>query len=243
MNTKAYLTWLAPYVSATLTRTQLLQYVNLAQNKILGSNHPITRVQPDPYFETLDDTYSYVANLHCRTANRPREAGELVGDVRSITRIYALLPNGCGIWGYWGNNCWFGAWDCNVRPEQFSYANGEWSLDARWALVNSSEPMSNDCLIKWQKPNNPGVTAVRWYAETYLWPQQLLTENVPLTVPEDFQTDLLLEAVLSLIERREYGRDDFPRAAYEEALKRFRDKYANTPVQEFTGRVPFIEVP
>ncbi len=240
MNTKAYLKWLRPFVSATLTNTELLFYVNLAQNKILGSNHPITRVQPDPYFETTDDLYAYVANERLRTANVPRVPGDLVGDVRSVTRIYALFPNGCGFWGYWGAG--IGAWDANVRPEHVSYAQGEWWLDARWALVNSSEPMTSDCLIKWQKPNNPGETIVRWYAETYLWPAQLLTDKVPLTIPEDFQTDLLLEAVLSLLERREYGRDDFPRAAYDAALQRFRDKYTNTPVQELTGQVPFREV-
>ncbi len=241
MTTKEYLTWLKPYVAATLTRTELLFYVNLAQNKILGSNHPITRVQPDPYFDTAYDVYSYVANLHCRDANVPRVPGELVGDIRAISRLYSLLPNGCGLWGYWGAGN--GAWNCNVRPEHVQYARGEWSLDARWALVNSKRPLANDCLIKWQKPNNPGVTTVRWFAETYLWPAQLLTDNVQLTVPEEFQTDLLLEAVLSLIERREYGRDDFPRAAYDAAMIKFREDYANTPVQELTGAVPFKDVP
>ena len=41
---------------------------------------------------------------------------------------------------------------------------------------------------------------------------------------------------------REYGRADYSREAYDAALTRFRDKYANTPVQELTGLVTFKEV-
>ncbi len=241
MNTSQFITFLLENCAATLTRQRALFYVNQAQNKILGTNHPSTRVQPDPYFDTEDDVYSYVANLHCRTADVPRVPGSLVGDVRSITRIYAFLPRGCGVWGYWGAGCWFGAWDCNVRPERVQYGNGEWTLDARWAVVQSNEPGQADCLIKWQKPNNPGLTTVRWYAETYLWPTQLTSENVPLAIPADFQTDLLLEATLAIIERREYGRADYSREAFEADLKRFGDKYSSTGVQELTGLVPYRE--
>ncbi len=242
MTTAKFITLLLENVAASLTRVKALEYTNIAQNELLGTNHPVTRVQPDPYFETLDDIYTYTANERIRTADVPRVPGALVGDVRSISRIYAFLPGGCGVWGYWGGGNWFGAWDCNVRPEQVQYGMGEWTLDARWAVVQSSEPLENDCLVKWQKPNNPGVTTTRWYAETYLWPRQLLSERVPLTVPADFQRTLLMEHVIAIIEKRAYGRDDYTRAAVDEDMKRFRDKYANTQVQELVGQVPFKEV-
>lgn len=241
MTTTKFITLLLENVAASLTRTKALEYTNIAQNELLGTNHPITRVQPDPYFETSDGIYSYVANERIRTADLVRTPGDLVGDVRSVSRIYSFLPRGCGVYGYW-NNGYYGMWDCTVRPEQVQYGMGEWTLDARWAVVQSSEPSQNDCLIKWQKPNNPRDTTTRWYAETYLWPKQLLSEQVQLTVPSDFQRTLLMELVVAIIEKRAYGRADYTAAAVEKDMERFRDKYANTAVQEMTGFVPFKEI-
>ncbi len=223
--------------AASLTVEEARRYTNDAQNIILGPEHPMMRVQPDPFFTTTDGVYSYVAALACKNADTP-EPGDVVGDIRSIARIYSLDPN-CRVFpfGLWGMGLW------SSRPQRLHVGRGEIWTTARIALVKSREPDSQDCVIKWEKSNNPGNTTKTWFAEAYLWPEQLISTNTPLTIPANYQTTILLETVLAMVEKRDYGRSGYSREQYNADMDAFQSEYANDPVEEDTNYTPFRDVP
>jgi len=220
--------------AASLSVEDARKYTNDAQNVILGPEHPMMRVQPDPYFTTTKDIFSYVASLACKNADT-LEPGAVVGDIRSIARIYSLSPR-CGVFPLV-----MAGW--SPRPQRIGVGRGEVWLDARFALVKSKKPVAQDCLIKWDKSNNPGDTTKTWFAEAYLWPRQIISTNIPLTVPDNYQTGILLETVLAMVEKRSYGRAGYSREEYLYDISQFQSEYANDATQEDRNFTPFRDVP
>ena len=215
------MTLIAAEVGASWSRALILGAINRVQNELLGTDNDISRVKPDPFMTTVAATYGYVATARLHDSSEGT-SGSLIGDVRTVRKIYSLSSS-IDILG-------FTALDPgSARPYTLN-RRGNWDeVEARCEFVQSKLPDSSDALIKWWEGNDPGATTIYWRAEAYLWPTQLLSESISLTVPEDFQDSLLMEGVLKRIDRREFGRSEERMQMYEFEKKRFRTKYSATP--------------
>ena len=216
-------------VGSALNFQQILRYTDRAQLAILGEDINLLRVTPDPYLTTTAGVWSYVANtaLLDATTGTP---GDPVGDVRVIKKIYRVQdidasPIPTLIW--------------KPRPEPMVMIGNDVSIEARFACIRSSGPGRNDCVVKWENTNDPGTNTTAWRAQAYLWPTPVTAGDVVLAIPDDFCSDLLMEAILRLLERRDYGRADVHEQPYKEALARFRHQYANIPVIESVHDTPY----
>ncbi|MHA1972413.1 MAG: hypothetical protein ACTSW1_05460 [Candidatus Hodarchaeales archaeon] len=298
MITSAFVTYMSSRLSADLTREQILDMTNKAQNEILGHSNRITRIVPDPFIHTGSDDlvgdsgntlgnilfkittvvdldtpsagfiqvtngdgtvekYKYVSIN--RTPDDPSDAFVLadgvtllktyVGsegvkvdiydivasgalfssikndsrvqyDVRSVTRVYALRSK---VPGY--NPFGFGRFNQSsgsFRPNQLKNYNGV-EIDITADSIQSFEPLSNDCrVVEWRdNPPPDQLETDQWICRAQRWPTQLTNEDVPLMIPDRFQTNLLRFAILKDEEYREYGRDDNPEERYEKYLDQF----------------------
>ena len=216
-------------VGSGLTFQQILRYIDRAQIVILGEDINLLRVTPDPYFTTTIDTFSYVANSVCKDASAPTP-GSSVGDIRIIKDIYRTQdltdsPNPALV--------------RQTRAEPMTLNVYDIEVHARFACVRSKSPGANDCVVKWEPTNDPGDNTTIWRARAYLWPTRVTAGAIPLAIPDDFCPDLLMEGVLRLVERRDYGRADIHEQPYLNALARFRHAYAMVPVIENTDSTPY----
>ena len=218
MLTSALVTRILEECGGGWTRTRALEILNQAQNELLAGANQLMRVKPDPYFGTTDATYSY--NGYTATGS--------VTDVRLITDIYSLASRDS-----------LSALSPLIAASTREYRR-ERTRDGvtTRAIFDCTESVrsynddaggSYDCSVRWWLENNPGTTTATWRAVTYKWPTQLTAESVALSIPADFQDNLLLWGVLKRTERREYGRNDFTRALYEERLGKFKAKYLYMP--------------
>lgn len=211
--------------SAAVTRPAVLQFINIAQNQILSPDTDFMRVVPDPYFMTEDQTFSYVVNDRVRSAVE-RLPGALVGDIRSVKYVYTRNQyNAAG--NTYGGPIWGQYWRTPLR-----WRNDELGgfLEAPVTSLPSKKPMSSDCILTWNNMYNPGASTLErqplWNARVYLWPTQVLSENVELALPEEFLFNLLFEAVSMLVERPAYGSAAYPTAATSASMKKFVDAYS-----------------
>jgi hypothetical protein len=233
--TSDYIDYLETNLGAGYSRPQLLKLVNNVQNMILGKDTQLTRVWPDPFFQTTDEVFSYVANSVCKDAST-KIPGAVVGDIRAIRNIFSPAFNRWPLGaGYVGQGPGFRQW---YHPQPLQVSMNQWNTGANFSIKQSREPGLNDCIVKWDLTNNPGTTENVWFCEAYLWPAQLTSEDIPLTIPAEFQMSLLYWGVMMMTERREYGRGDTTREMYNEALTEFYYRYGNQPEQQNTYMTP-----
>ncbi len=219
-------------LGASYSRPQLRVLTNQIQNKILGEDNAVTRVYPDPYFQTTDLIYSYVASTACKDASSDTP-GAAVGDIRAIRNIYS--PDWCGRNGGWPSATPFRGY---YHPQLLQYTLNQANSGLNITQYESRGPGLSDCTIKIDLTNNPGDTEREYFAEAYLWPAQLTSENVALTIPDDFCLDLLFSGVMMMAEIRQYGRGPDMKGLYDEAYARFKAKYGNPLAQQITYLTP-----
>lgn len=204
-------------VAAAYTRTQILDVTNNAQNEILGEALLLTRVRPDPFMTTADETWGYQASSCFHDSSGGFSAAP-VGDVRTVKEIYSY-NNSVSIFDAQTLD------PASEKPNQVEYTQTKDRVTARFDCIDSIEPASFDCNIKLYVTNNPGATTTVWRGEVYLWPTQLTSESIPLSIPADFQDTLLFMEVMKRLERREYGENNFAFQQSEYYRKKFRRKY------------------
>jgi hypothetical protein len=293
MNTNAFVTYMAARINGNLSRENILNRTNLAQNEILGNDNRITRIIPDPFIHTGSDTFdgvfgqiigafsydifpgpiplttptqgylivsdqsgnvdryhyvSYSGNtftfadgvslVRTYTTNATAKVDDIECiasgsifsskqnnrveqyDVRKVFRVYAFRSKTGGWPGGYGR---FGAFSTNnssFRPDMLLNPNSV-EIEVEADTDESLEAMSGDCKINFWRQNAPGNTADVYMCRAQRWPAQLLTEAVPLTIPDKFQTNLLRYAILRDVEYTEYGRSDNPETLYEKYLAEF----------------------
>ena len=217
MTTNELVTLISEEVGAGWTRVRIREFINRVQNEILADDCELQRVKPDPFIATTDGTYSYVASSTLYVSTTGAQ-GALVGDIRAVRDVYSL-NSGVSIFDFQSLD------PSSSKPNQIEYTQSTDRIHARMSCIDSLGPNLTDCTIRWWEGNNPGTTTVDWRAIAYKWPTQLTAETIALSMPEDFQNTLLFWGVLRHLERREYGRGDYPFAAYEKELKRFKAKY------------------
>ena len=183
------------------------------------------RVKPDPFVATTDLTYSYAASSYLYNSSTGAQ-GALIGDIRAVRSIYRLAST--------SNLDEVSPLDpTNDKPQQIEFQPNTSFVHARVDFIDSIEPSSTDCLLKWWEQYNPGTTTITWRAKAYKWPTQLTAEPIALSMPNDFQRTLLFWGCLRHMERREYGQAEDQK--FEKERKRFRSKYSERPGQELIG--------
>ena len=141
-------------------------------------------------------------------------------DVRRVTKVYAFrsnIGNWLGGYGWWGV---YTTSNASSRPNKLRNLNSN-EIDISSDTSESLEPITGDCLIQPWRQNPPGDTTDVFIARAQRWPQQLLTEADPLTLPDRWQTNLLKYAILRDVEYTEYGRNDNPELLYDKYLTEF----------------------
>ena len=218
MLTSALVTRILEECGAGWTRARALEILNQGQNELLSGNNQLVRVKPDPYFLTTDATYSYNAYTATGSAN----------DIRTITDIYYIAARNS-----------IAATSPLVSDSTRNYIKEQLrdgvKTHAVFDCTDSVRPYADDaggsydCSIRWWLENNPGTTTTTWRAQAYKWPTQLTAESVALSIPVDFQDNLLLWNVLKRTERREYGRNEFTVDMYEKRKQKFDARYLYMP--------------
>jgi len=217
--TSAFVSLVMDEVAAAYTRQQILDVTNNAQNEILGEALLLMRVRPDPFFLTIDSLYDYEASSFFRDSSDGTSSIADPGwDVRTVKEIYSY-NNSVSIFDAQTLD------PASEKPNQVQYTQTKDRITARFDCIDSIAPNSADCRIKWYATNNPGTTTGVWRGEVYLWPTQLTSEAIPLSVPADFQDTLLFMEVMKRLERREYGENNFAFQQAEFYRKKFRRKY------------------
>ncbi len=225
--------------SAAVTREAVRQFINIAQNQILSPDTDFMRVVPDPYFMTEDETYSYVVNNSVRSAVE-RLPGALVGDIRAVKYVYTRNQyNAAG--NFSGSPIWGQYWRTPLRWRTDELGG---FLEAPVTGKPSKRPMTDDLVLTWNNAYNPGESTLEqqpiWNCRVYLWPTQVLSENVELALPEEFLFNLLFEAVSMLVERPAYGSAPYPTAATSVAMKKFVDAYSASTLYSRPRNSPAI---
>jgi len=62
MNTSAYVTYIAERVQGSLTRENILDMINKAQNEILSNDNRITQITPDPFIHSGSEVFNGVTS-------------------------------------------------------------------------------------------------------------------------------------------------------------------------------------
>lgn len=223
MLTAELVTLIQEEVGALWSRTRILAALNRAQNELLGGDCQLMRVKPDPFLTTVAATYTYYPALSLYDSSTGAK-GALVGDVRAVRDLFIDTTNMSTLDGLTLDTSFIRVVEAEFQPHQNRIHINFDETDSKGAELS-------DCVIKWPAGYNPGATTITWLAEAYLWPNQLDTENIALTIPEDFQHTLLLLHVLKTIQRREFGNDENLKREYQEAKSAFRIKYSKMKSQ------------
>jgi hypothetical protein len=293
METPAFITYMAERLNATLTRENIRDMINIAQNEILSNDNRITRIVPDPFLHTgsddftghatnntsgaftfevnetiptttptrgyllvteggITDRYKYVSysgkiftladgvslsRTYTSAATVVVDDFTLIAsgaifssrkndtttqfDVRRVTRVYAFRSR-TGGWPFgYSRFARFGLNNTSFRPDRVRNINSP-ELEVSADTFESFLPNNGDCEIEAWRENTPGNTTDVYMCRAQRWADQVLTEDVPLTIPGDhWQTTLLKWGILKDVEYTEYGRDDNPQDKYDKALIKF----------------------
>jgi hypothetical protein len=232
MTTAQYITWLAKRIGGnSFSRTELLDAVNQAQNEILGRDIKYMRLNPDAYIHTIAGTFAYTASsaIYSGVDNTTQY------DIRDVKRVYTYDVRNSQVFAY-------GRWNrISHRPDTAEnvYASDEIEISADF--VPSIAPNSSDCKVNFWTENDPGTGTTLLRVIAYRWPTQLLSEQIALSIPDQYQRGLLKYAILKDLEYTEYGSADKPEELYEKELKKF-DLWANKIPGTAGGSTPPREV-
>jgi hypothetical protein len=232
VRTSQYISWLTQRIAGNLfSRTQLLDAVNQAQNEILGRDIKYMRLNPDPFIHTTAGTFLYTASSSIYSG----VDGTTQYDIRSVKRIYTYNVRRT-------RNFAYGGWDrISHRPDAFVNAAASDEVDLAFDCTPSIAASSSDCKVAFFRENDPGTQTTDYRAAAFRWPAQLTSEQIQLTVPDQFQRFLLKYAIFRDLEYTEYGAADRPENLYEKLLTKF-DEWANGITVTAGGSTPPREV-
>ncbi len=195
-----------------------LQYVSYTGSTFtLANGVSLPRTYTSATTSVVDD-FGLIASGAIFSAQQNNRVQQF--DVRRVTRVYAFRSKTGGWIGGYGR---FGAFSLNnssFRPDKIMNLNSV-EVEVEADTSESFEPLTGDAKIDIWRENAPGNTTDVYICRAQRWPNQLLTEDVQLTIPDRFQTNLLRYAILRDVEYTEYGRNDRPEVLYEKYLTEF----------------------
>jgi hypothetical protein len=206
------------FLLITDTTTDQVEYVSYSGSVFtLADNVSLPRTYNSTATSVVDDLNIIASGA---IFNASPNMTTLQYDIRRVDRVYAFRsktggwPGGYGRWGSFSTN------NSSFRPDRLMNLNSD-EIEVSCDTAESLEPLSNDCRITMWRENTPGHTTDVYMARAQRWPAQVLTEDVPLTIPDRWQTNLLAYAILRDVEYTEYGRNTVPEEMYQKYLKDF----------------------
>ena len=203
MKTSELIDYILDFTGNTVSRDKLLRWLNIAQNELLSLNSKASRVLPDGYIATIAGQQVY----------------QMPAGTRSVALLYArrdqTFPN-----IYYGQlKGTFGYLDDGTEIYEIPFTTNE-----------SNNPFAQDVSITIPETFDPGNTTTVFKVERYVWPSQLLSEQIPITIPESQQTKALMYRVLSLMEEMEYGQPGAFSDRYQREYEPEWIRFSNRPV-------------
>lgn len=164
----------------TLQRPELLSLVNDAQNELFGVNMSISRTKPDPNLVTIDQQFSYT----------------LAPGIRTVRMAYTKVDDNV---------------DYGGTPETRNNLHDEGKDDAgnnifRYAITIKNAINSLDTVrVIFPDERNPGDTTIDIFLEQYIWPEQLTSELIPLSIPDSHVMKALRSRTVMLAFEDDFG--------------------------------------
>jgi hypothetical protein len=194
-----FLSMLQTVVGSSLTPQAAITLVNNEQNRILAECPDLARVHPDPYLATLDSTFLYTANssVYGDAGGTP---GALVGDIRELGKPYSQFSSDYRVrYNGFGTNS-------RLAP---AIKDSGWGtvIEYQADVVRSNRPLANDCTVRFWFQNTISATTTVYRVPCWLWPTQVTTasNSLYLSIPEEFQSTLLLWRCLLFLGIAQYG--------------------------------------
>jgi hypothetical protein len=211
MRTSAFLTMLQRRLSDQNSRNFLLDEVNAAQNEILAMPEiDWMRVKGDLFLATTEDVFEYTVPYRkvSRVFERQLLDGETFG-TRNQTAGYRAIRSQ------------------DVGKNRYS------ERDLTFDFQGSLEEGGNSTLY-FPTDQNLETTTDRYRMVAYRWPAQLVSEEIPLSIPEPYTTTLLYYAVKKRVEESVFGVDLYNDQQVQKFLGALQADSANTPQQSQT---------
>lgn len=206
MRTSELIDYILDFTGNTVPRDKLLRWLNIAQNELLSLNSKASRVLPDEYITTVAGQQAYQMPL----------------GTRSVSLVYArkdqFFPN-----RYYGNFS-RGALEIGYLDD------GTEIYEIPFTTNESNNPFAQDVSITFPETFDPGDTTDVFKVERYTWAEQLLSEQIPITIPESQQTKALMYRVLALMEEMEYGQPGAFADRYQREYEPEWIRFSNRPV-------------
>lgn len=224
----AFYTWLLESLpGADYSRAKVREIANDVQNEALaGRDGRLMRVKPDPYLVITDSTIKrYIAN----TSIFSSLDGTTQVDIRRIKRVFAFTAKNNPYGSYGG----YGGGVNSFPPRMVNSAVPEITMPCE--SQDSVEPLDDACLVDFYRDFSPAVSTDLYNVEAWRWPDQLLSENIAISLPLQFRKTVLLFGVLAKIETRDFGRDDTIMAKYQQSLT---DWYSYDEIGQADFRAP-----
>lgn len=209
MNTSQFITNLQTKIGDQYTREFLREVVNEAQNEVLAQNGvDIMRTKGDVYLETTSGVYTYT----------------LANSVRHVSRVFIrekadeaeYSPDSYGFRGYkisdWVDS---GTQRYVEKDLNFEYDGG----------LRYGDPI----VLVFPADQDLGTTTTTYRLTQYTWPNQLTSENVPLSLPEPFLTGFFTYLIKKKVEEAAYGADIYNDPKFRQGLAGFLATDARRP--------------
>jgi len=178
MDTAKYISWLLDQTGSQKTPSEMLDYVNIAQNEIMSYNTYYNRKKP-------------VNSMKLATTDGIQQYTLTDKSIRQVAKVYTK-----GTYGAYGG---YGSELYNTYYDEYNEND---------VPVEVEESLDSDTAVTIYFEQNPGTTTDKYYLEAYTWPKngQLTSTSVSLSVPEKVQTGLLYYCVAVMLELDMDGR-------------------------------------
>lgn len=183
------------------TQAEILTLTNIAQNELLGVNCDLMRTKPDPFLTTTDGVYSYTLSV----------------GVRAVSMVYVREPMNIGYGRTYLNNL--------IEYEGYDRA-GNQILEVPVYIEQSLSP-TQPVTIQFDSTMNPSTSTDVYRLEQYNWPEQLTSTAIPLSIPTQYVSRVLLARVMQMIEQDGFGRGgswDSKYEMYRDEFETYRDR-------------------
>lgn len=178
MNTSQFIDSVYRKCSGYKSLAQILSLTNDAQNELLGIDCDLMRIKPDPTLATTSGIFEYMLPVGVRTVNK----------------VYTRNSN---LSDYKGNR------DTSL------YSNTDKLGNLILDIPVYIEPSINtdiQAVIKFDEDYGPNTATSDYRYEGYMWPEQLTSTSIPLSIPLQYVSTSLMARVMLKIDEERFGR-------------------------------------
>lgn len=179
------------------TSQEILEFINLAQNELLGEDCTLMRVSPDPFLATTKGVFTYDVDL----------------GIRNVEMLYVRNPNVSSYGGY------DRAISNYINPMRDELGNTLFKIPV---YVEQSADFDIQAGITFDEEYDPGDTTNEYRLVAYSWPEQLTSTEIPLTIPVRHQSTTLLYRVMQMINEETYGASNVWDKKFESVIGEFK---------------------